>query len=325
MLHILWMILKFILIVLGILIGLLLLALLFLLFCPVCYQGEVSGTLEEWKKAQGTVSVSWLFHGIGLRIQFREGRLVHSIRLLGIPLEKLKRISRIRSKTASGKPSSEKNSTVKQEQTKEEYSPRQLPPGDTSVQTFRKDAEESVIQSESMMEADEKKTEEKTEKSVKSGSAARIWNKITMFWDKLTKIPDYIRNFSSKAQSIYDKIDYTKDFLTHPRVKEAISFAWARLKRLLKHIFPTYLEGHVTFGSEDPSVTGTVLAALGITMPFHKNCIRIQPVFEGRNLLEGDVKLRGRIYGIVIVVTAVQIYFHKNIKYVIYRWKQSKA
>ena len=41
MLHILWLILKFILIVLGVLLGLLLLAVLLLLFCPVRYRAEI--------------------------------------------------------------------------------------------------------------------------------------------------------------------------------------------------------------------------------------------------------------------------------------------
>ena len=40
MLHILWILIKFILIILGILLGLALLAVLLLLFCPVRYQAE---------------------------------------------------------------------------------------------------------------------------------------------------------------------------------------------------------------------------------------------------------------------------------------------
>ena len=41
MLHILWLIIKWILILLGILIGLILLILLLLLFCPIRYRGKI--------------------------------------------------------------------------------------------------------------------------------------------------------------------------------------------------------------------------------------------------------------------------------------------
>lgn len=303
MLHILWMIFKFILIVLGILLGLLVLALLTLLFCPVCYRGEVSGNMDEWKKAQGIISISWLFRGITIRLRFADGMLTHSIHILGISLEKLKR------KKISGE--SGNKASVPEGPAESVSSPVLTKHDKTNTET-------SDCSDTSSAEPDN--TKEKG-----PGFLRRIWNKISAFLDKLKKIPDFIRNFSSKIQSIYDKIDYWKQFLTHPRVKEAISFAWGRLKRLLKHIFPTRIEGQVTFGSEDPSVTGAVLAFLGMTMPFHKNCIEIHPVFEGSNLLEGDVRLRGRIYGIVVLVTALQIYFHKNIKYVIYRWRHRKS
>ena len=72
-------------------------------------------------------------------------------------------------------------------------------------------------------------------------------------------------------------------------------------------------------------MTGAVLAVLGMTMPFHKNLIEISPVFNGSNVLEGNVQLKGRIYGIVLLKTAVDIYFNKNVKYVISRWKHKEG
>ena len=91
--------------------------------------------------------------------------------------------------------------------------------------------------------------------------------------------------------------------------------------QITEHIFPTRLTGRITFGSTDPSVTGTVLAILGMTMPFHRNCIQVIPVFEDENILQGHLELKGRIYGIMLVRTAIQLYFNQNIKYVIRRWK----
>ena len=53
MLHILWLILKFILIILGILLGLLLLAVLLVLFCPVRYKASAVKAEGGWKQTEG--------------------------------------------------------------------------------------------------------------------------------------------------------------------------------------------------------------------------------------------------------------------------------
>ena len=89
----------------------------------------------------------------------------------------------------------------------------------------------------------------------------------------------------------------------------------------MRHVFPTKVEGELVFDCTDPSITGSVLAVLGMTIPLHRNCIRVMPLFENRNVLYGNVNLKGRVYGIMLVKTAIELYFDKNIKYVIRRWK----
>ena len=89
MLHILWLILKFILILLGIVLGLLLLAILLILFCPVRYRASGTKEQDDWKKIRGEGQVSWLFHGVVLRAVWAEGNLQTSFRLFGIPVDKI--------------------------------------------------------------------------------------------------------------------------------------------------------------------------------------------------------------------------------------------
>ena len=142
--------------------------------------------------------------------------------------------------------------------------------------------------------------------------------------ESLRNIRDTIRNIALKIREVYDKIDWWKELIQHPRVKAGIAHIKKEAKLLLRHVLPRKTEGYVTFGSEDPSVTGAVLAVLGMTMPLHKNCVEIQPVFESRNLLEGKVKIKGRIYGIIPLVILIRLYFDKNIKYIISRWKNKE-
>ena len=74
MLHILWLIIKFILIALGIVCALLLSVLLLILFCPVRYFIQGSKPEEDgMSELKGQVRVSWLFRGITFRI-FYENR-----------------------------------------------------------------------------------------------------------------------------------------------------------------------------------------------------------------------------------------------------------
>lgn len=315
MLHILWLILKFILIVFGILLGVLVLALLLFLFCPVRYQAEGSGDYKEWKKAKASVRVSWLFHGICLGLCLEDGKISHSIRLFGIPFSRggtrKKKKKEVPSKTKTSSKPSNKDTVSRNSQA--------VPMMERAPEE-EKDLREPDYQKSKATP----KPEEIPETQKKQGIFLRIRNKVSVFWDKLKKIPETIRDFLSNLQKIYDTIDYWKEFFAHPRTKEALSFAWEKLKGLLKHIFPTRVEGQISFGSEDPSVTGAVLAVLGTTMAFHKNCIEVLPVFDGENLFCGNVKLRGRVYGYMIVKTALQIYFNKNIKYVINRWKHKE-
>ena len=70
MLHILWILIKFILILLGILLGLVLLAVLLVLFCPVRYSAAAAKEGDSFKEAEIEARVSWLFRAIGVRFFF---------------------------------------------------------------------------------------------------------------------------------------------------------------------------------------------------------------------------------------------------------------
>ena len=142
--------------------------------------------------------------------------------------------------------------------------------------------------------------------------------------EKLSEIRDKINNIRLTFNRIHDKIDWWKNYIHHPRVKAAASLVWRYAKGLLKHILPTKVWGKVTFGFSDPSVTGRVLGLLGMSFPLHKNCVAVTPRFDGETILEGEICLKGRIYGIVLLKAAVVIYFNKNVKYAIKRAKHGK-
>ena len=316
MLHILWLIIKFILIILGIAGALLLSVLLLLLFCPVRYLIQGSKPEEGGMSGlKGQVRVSWLFRGITFRFFYENKETKTDFRIFGISAGKFRR----RKKKASGKSArpEEKISDENISTEKELPSLEKLP----SVTETKEKTEMLKIQEKAAKEKEEKREEIQESEPEKKKPGL-----LKGFMDKIKSIPAKIRKIRLTIKRTCVKIEWWKGFFSNPRIKEAISFCWKDIKKLIRHILPVKVEGNVTFGFEDPSITGRIVALLGMSIPFHKNRIQVMPLFQtDRNILEGNIKMKGRIYGVVLVKTAAEIYFNKNVKYMINRWKHKEA
>ena len=302
MLHILWLILKFILILLGIVLGLLLLAILLILFCPVRYRASGIKEQDDWKKIRGEGQISWLFHGVVLRAVWAEGNLQTSFRLFGIPVDKI--LNRRKKNKEHSLDSSES-----EEDQREVIEPEKIPESPVNAKSEKMIS--SPVDSQPQ-DAPEKKIS--PVRKLLSG----IQSKRKRIWDR-------IHHIRAALCRVGAQVTWWRDFLEHPRVQAGISLVWTHAKFLIRHVLPTRMDGEITFSTEDPSITGAILAVLGMTIPFHKNCVRVRPLFSGENYCQGNVRIKGRIYGIVFVRAAVSIYFNKNIKYVIRRWKTRRA
>lgn len=300
MLHILWLILKFILILLGIVLGLLLLAILLILFCPVRYRASGTKEQDDWKKIRGEGQISWLFHGVVLRAVWAEGNLQTSFRLFGIPVDKILNRRKKVKDYAGSEEIPEKPVNAKSE--KMISSPVDSQPQDAPEKSQQK------------IDSDKKEKKISPVRKLLSG----IQSKRKRIWDR-------IHHIRAALCRVGAQVTWWRDFLEHPRVQAGISLVWTHAKFLIRHVLPIRMDGEITFSTEDPSITGAILAVLGMTIPFHKNCVRVRPLFSGENYCQGNVRIKGRIYGIVFVRAAVSIYFNKNIKYVIRRWKTRRA
>ena len=121
MLHILWILIKFILILLGILLGLVLLALLLVLFCPVRYSASAIKENGSFKEIQAKARVSWLFRAVGASFFFQNGETKLVITLFGITLDKIQGFlnylkNRHRGQTGAGRKSEKKKTSSKNEE-----------------------------------------------------------------------------------------------------------------------------------------------------------------------------------------------------------------
>ncbi len=335
MLHILWLIIKFILIALGIVCALLLSVLLLILFCPVRYFIQGSKPEEDrMSELKGQVRVSWLFRGITFRFFYENKKAGTDFRILGISPDKFRRRKKkvsVKEEKAEEKTFPAEKSLFEDEKILEKKIPEEKMSGenlsgDEMISSSEKipsviEEKEETGKSKVQEETDREKTEEISKKKLEKKKPGLL----KRFMEKIKSIPSKIRKIRLTIKRTCVKIEWWKRFFSNPRIKEAISFCWKDIKKLIRHILPIKVEGNVTFGFEDPSITGRIVALLGMTIPFHKNCIQIMPLFQtDRNILEGTIKMKGRIYGVVLVKTAAEIYFNKNVKYMINRWKHKE-
>lgn len=336
MLHILWLIIKFILIILGIAGALLLSVLLLILFCPVRYLIQGSKPEEDgMSELKGQVRVSWLFRGITFRFFYENKKAGTDFRILGISPDKFRRRKKkvsVKEEKAEEKTFPAEKSLFEDEKILEKKIPEEKMSGenlsgDEKISSSEKipsaiEEKEETGKSKVQEETDREKAEEISKKKLEKKKPGLL----KRFMEKIKSIPSKIRKIRLTIKRTCVKIEWWKRFFSNPRIKEAISLCWKDIKKLIRHILPIKVEGNVTFGFEDPSITGRIVALLGMTIPFHKNCIQIMPLFQtDRNILEGTIKMKGRIYGVVLVKTAAEIYFNKNVKYMINRWKHKEV
>lgn len=331
MLHILWMLIKLILILLGTVLGLAVLVLLLLLFCPVRYSAEALKETTSFRETEAAVRVSWLFGGISFTFRRIQGKNTQKLCVFGIPVLSLLQ-KRKQKKSAAGKAHTAEKSSLSEQPTEKPLPEAKISLPETEISLPQekkpdipygsaeaKQKKDPETGASDLSESDEKIRTEKKNK------ISALPDKLKEIMDRLAQLPSMLSKIPLTIRRIYDKIDWYRQFFEHPRTKEAVSLVLDRSKKLMHHIFPKKIKGKVTFGSEDPSITGTALAVLGMTMPFHKNRVEIVPVFDNQNILEGNIKIKGRIYGFVPVKMLAELYFNKNIKYIISRWKHKEV
>ncbi len=302
MLHILWLLIKCILIFVGILLLVALLVLSACLFVPVRYRGRVKKAAEEIQ-AQGTIT--WLFHLLSLRVYYEGKTPGFQIRILGIPLKKRKKKP---PKTEDKREPPKKKPRKNREKVSKEIPP---PAADTTLVPAKGEGEPVRTQSEQALS--EPSFFERLGRAL--GAVFRwIRQGVRFIWHLPARLLAVPRKIVFTIQKFCGKIKNWKHFLQEEKTRQAISLLWRECRRFLRHLLPRRMGGSVLFGMENPAVTGEILAVLGAAYPVHKNKIRFCPAFD-RQVLEGEVWCRGRVFGIVLLVILCRLYFNKNIQY----------
>ena len=93
--------------------------------------------------------------------------------------------------------------------------------------------------------------------------------------------------------------------------QETLRMIWEHLKKLMMHAKPKKLSANLTVGSEDPAVTGKLLAVYGILYPWVGDSLHIFPDFE-RERLCGDFSAEGRVRACVALYHILRVVLDKK-------------
>lgn len=295
MIHILLLILKIAGILLLVLLGLVLAALLCLLFVPVRYR--IQGSRHGQLQAHG--QLSWLLHIITLHGWYQSQELEVKLKLFGFTLWPRQKKEKKRKRTAESVEESG------QEDGREILLSEELAPPK---------AEDSSDQESFNQEARAQNKERIPSKAEETQSGPRIeFRRIfRRFSEKLQKIKFSILGICDKLRNIKETAGNLIRWIQDEGNQKNIRFLADCLKRVLKHIFPRKGTMRLVFGFDDPSSTGQVLAWVGPFYPLYGQIVTLQPVFD-RSILEGEGDVWGRIRLFTILRIGFQIRRNRDV------------
>lgn len=311
MIQVLLLILKIVGMTLLVLLGLLLLILVLVLFVPVFYRVRVVHTPE---KTQVKARASFLFPCLLVTFEYLK-KISYKVRIFGIPL------------LDSDKPKKEK--PPKKQKAKKAKKKRNLPAEPISkpeTEPVLKPEINSNSEVEDKTGAERKDAQDRPSEAAPSSQTGEKTKKQGFFEKikgKIQKIRETISNTVNKIKRLWRIKNEVQRILEKPETKEALRFAWDKLKRLLKHILPRKIKGYAAYGADDPATTGQVLGVLSVVYARTGQLLEIRPNFTEKQL-ECDVLLTGRIQVFTLLAIAVKVALHQELRQLINDFKRLK-
>ena len=90
---------------------------------------------------------------------------------------------------------------------------------------------------------------------------------------------------------------------------------------IINNIKPKIFNGNLTIGIDEPYTMGQILSIYGILFPIIHDKITINPVYD-KEVIEGDLYIKGRISVFVLIRAAIKIYFNRDYKRMIKIFKK---
>lgn len=142
--------------------------------------------------------------------------------------------------------------------------------------------------------------------------------------DKILKIKEKIYGLRKKVDDIRYNTEKYIDIYNSDEFQSSFALCKRKLLKILKSILPKKIKGKATFGKEDaPDTVGMVYSLYSVLYSKLGKSFILTPEFE-RDVLTGDVIIKGRIFIFVLIFNALRIYFDKNVKKLLKMLKKEK-
>lgn len=273
------------------------LALLFILigvflFLPVRYQLRGS---KDAEKGEFALSVDWLCHLLRIRVNYsQDGGFIYTIKLMFFQMfpkkEKLEKPVRLR-----------KQKNAKKKENKEPEQKNVVKEEFLSVEPeIRKQPDKTV---------EIRDTNHKTVKNMPKNLNKK---------KKIEKLKFTFQKICDRIKSVCSGYERFQAFVSSEEVKGALKFLNEQRKYLVRHLKPSKADVYLHFGTEDPALTGQILAILSVCYPFYGYKLEIVPDFE-QALLEGKLFIKGKVQFYVVLLTVWRGYKNRYIRKMIDR------
>lgn len=303
------LILKIIGIILLSIISLLLIIIALILFVPIRYR-IIANKFED-SDFYAEIKLTWLLHFINILIKYTDD-LYYRVRVILIPIKKSDNLKKHKNNSKKTEPDPNDTKSIDEGENISDKSVNE----DISDNEISKDKEEIVSTSD---------LDENDDDNIKfdenKGIIYKIRFVLTKFFEFLFNIKEKLNEAYNTAVNIVKDIDYYINALKDERNKKVISLCLSQASSIINNIKPKVFNGNLTIGIDDPYTMGQILSIYGILFPIIHDKITINPVYD-KEVIEGDLYIKGRISVFVLIRAAIKIYFNRDYKRMIKIFKK---
>lgn len=303
------LILKIIGIILLSIISLFLIIIALILFVPIRYR-IIANKFED-SDFYAEIKLTWLLHFINILIKYTDD-LYYRVRVILIPIKKSDNLKKHKNNSKKTKPDPNDTKSIDEGENISDESANE----DISDNEISKNKEEIVSTSD---------LDENDDDNIKfdenKGIIYKIRFVLTKFFEFLFNIKEKLNEAYNTVVNIVKDIDYYINALKDERNKKVISLCLSQASSIINNIKPKVFNGNLTIGIDDPYTMGQILSIYGILFPIIHDKITINPVYD-KEVIEGDLYIKGRISVFVLIRAAIKIYFNRDYKRMIKIFKK---
>ena len=303
------LILKIIGIILLIIISLLLIIIALILFVPIRYR-IIANKFED-SDFYAEIKLTWLLHFINILIKYTDD-LYYRVRVILIPIKKSDNLKKHKKNSKKNEPDSDDTKSIDEGENISDESVNE----DISDNEISKDKEE-IVSTSDLDENDDDNINFDENK----GIIYKIRFVLTKFFEFLFNIKEKLNEAYNTVVNIVKDIDYYINALKDERNKKVISLCLSQASSIINNIKPKIFNGNLTIGIDEPYTMGQILSIYGILFPIIHDKITINPVYD-KEVIEGDLYIKGRISVFVLIRAAIKIYFNRDYKRMIKIFKK---